>query len=287
MSTEEAVVFGTSSRLVGIVTCPAPETRRETAVILFNAGLVHRVGPNRLYVRLARRLSDLGYTVLRFDHSGIGDSLPREDHADFQQSAVPEAADAMDWLAAHKQCPRFVLIGLCSGTLTAFRTAQADPRVTSLILLTALLQDPSSVPEEAVAEASNRRIARSYLTERAVRSGWRKLLTGRFEPQRVWRVVRRVFRSRGARAVEPGVADVLSQLQALLTRGVSLLFIYAEPTTLLEYFRMTIGPRLGRLRRHGIVELSILKRADHTFTELHNQDRVLDLVTAWMARRCS
>jgi alpha-beta hydrolase superfamily lysophospholipase len=158
---EDAIVFGSDVRLVGVVTTPAAprDGVDRVGVVLLNAGVVHRVGPNRLYVTLARRLSQSGLTVLRFDHSGIGDSETRDDLMDFNQSSVAEAIAAMDWLARERQCRSFVLLGLCSGTLTAFKTAQVDQRVRGLILLTALLVDPATVPEEVVAAASDRRIA--------------------------------------------------------------------------------------------------------------------------------
>jgi len=286
---ERAVLFGADRRLVGVVTCPPAPTRRTTGVILFNAGVVHRVGPNRLYVELARRLSARGFTVLRFDHSGLGDSPPRDDRLDFARTTLLEAIEAMNCLEAEQQCTRFVLVGLCSGTLTAFRAAQEDVRVVSLVLLTALLQDPSTVPEEIVAEATNRRVARSYLTEKAVSGrGWRKLLAGNVDLRRIWRVIRRVVPASTSRArALPGVAEVATQMERLLKRGVSVFLVYPEPTTLLEYFRMTVAPQLRRFRRHGAIELTILRRADHTFTELHNQERVVDLVGTWVTQRCS
>jgi pimeloyl-ACP methyl ester carboxylesterase len=285
---EEAVVFGTDARLVGIVTAPSPSagTRSSTGVILLNAGVVHRVGPNRLYVTLARRLSREGRTVLRFDHSGIGDSEPRDDHLDFNQSSVLETVAAMDWLAAERQCRSFALVGLCSGTLTAFKTALADTRVSSLILLTALLVDPSTVPQEVVDAASDRRIARSYLVEK-VSSGraWRKALAGGLDYRRVWRVVRRLAGGKTQRApVDPGTAALLVELQRLLDRGVSMRFIYADPTTVLEWFRMTVVPELSQLRRHGRIDVSIVKHADHTFTERRHQAQILDLASEWLAR---
>src|SRR5262245_60825383 len=222
-SAEDAIVFGGDVRLVGIVTTPTePRAGERTGVILLNAGVVHRVGPNRLYVTLARRLAQAGLTVLRFDHSGIGDSETRDDHLDFNQSSVVEAVAAMDWLAAERQCRSFVLLGLCSGTLTAFKTALADRRVSGLILLTALLVDPATVPEDVIAAASERRIARSYLVEK-VASGraWRKALAGKADYRRIWRAVRRLVRGRSAPApVVPGSEALVGELQQLVARGV-------------------------------------------------------------------
>lgn len=280
---EEAVVFGRG--LVGVVTRPAAG-RGDAGVILLNAGVVHRVGPNRLYVTLARRLADRGFTVLRFDHSGIGDSDARDDHLDASQAFVTEAVDAMNWLAAERQCRTFVLVSLCSGTLTAFRAAQADSRVTSLILLTALLLDPTTVPAETVARASDRRIARSYLVDK-IRSarGWWRVFTGQLDYRRVWRVARDLLLAPvGQKPEIPGLSEMLAQLQTLLERGVGVHFVYPEPSTVLEGFRMTIAPELSRLRRRGQIDLTVIKHADHTFTRLQHQAQLIELLDSWLAR---
>ena len=290
VASEEAIVFGTNARLVGIVTAPSPEAtaRKQTGVIFLNAGVVHRVGPCRLYVALARRLSRCGFTALRFDHSGIGDSQPRDDHLNFDQSSVAEAVDAMNWLAGERQCDRFVLVGLCSGTLTAFRVAQIDPRVTSLVLLTALLLDPSTVPKEVVAEAAERRIARSYLVEKAVSTkAWRRILAGQVDYRRAWRVMGRLVLGQARHApTDPANAELIGQMRRLLQRGVSAQFIYAEPTTVLEWFRMTLEPELPTLRKDGRIEVNLVKYADHTFTQMRHQAQVIGLMTEWL-RQCT
>jgi hypothetical protein len=70
---EEAVLIGGS--LVGILSRPpAGVDPAMPGVLLLNAGRIHRVGPNRLYVAIARRLAAMGFAVCRFDLSGIGDS---------------------------------------------------------------------------------------------------------------------------------------------------------------------------------------------------------------------
>jgi pimeloyl-ACP methyl ester carboxylesterase len=289
-SSEEAVVFGVEGRLVGIVTPPpahAATGAPRIGVIFLNAGVVHRVGPSRLYVTLARHLSRAGFTAFRFDHSGIGDSQPRNDHLTFEQSSVAEAIEAMDWLAAERGCRHFVIVGLCSGTLTAFRTAQADDRVKSVVLLTALLVDPSTVPAEVVQEASERRIARSYLVEKASSAAaWRKIFARRVDYRRIVRVLRRLIAGRvKPPTAVPGSDVLVRELQALLERGVSLQFIYAEPTTVLEWFRMTVAPAIPGLQRHGRIEVHIIKHADHTFTRLRHQSEVVQRVATWV-RQC-
>jgi hypothetical protein len=62
--TEQGVLFSAQS-LVGVLTKADEEsdTSRPTVVFL-NAGMVHRVGPNRLHVRLARGRAPRGGWVI-------------------------------------------------------------------------------------------------------------------------------------------------------------------------------------------------------------------------------
>jgi alpha/beta superfamily hydrolase len=53
--TESAMLLGADVRLFAVVTEPAHGETRRRGVILLNAGATHHVGPNRMYVTLARR----------------------------------------------------------------------------------------------------------------------------------------------------------------------------------------------------------------------------------------
>ena len=60
-----------AGHLRGIVTRPAAGPPPHPLLILLNAGAVRRIGPNRLYVALARRVAAGGALVLRVDLSGL------------------------------------------------------------------------------------------------------------------------------------------------------------------------------------------------------------------------
>lgn len=135
---EKAIQFGKSATLSGIITEAAgSDTAGKPGILLLNSGILHRVGSCRFHVRLARALAPLGHTVLRFDYSGIGDSEQRRDSLPFEESAVIETKEAMDYLAARKGINEFVLIGLCSGADMAHETAVVDERVRGLVMLDA------------------------------------------------------------------------------------------------------------------------------------------------------
>jgi hypothetical protein len=130
---ERAIRFG-SSAMIGVLTEPDTEQRLADApaVVFLNAGLLHRVGACRFHVRVARALAQTGFTSLRFDFSGNGDSEPRKDGMSFEQAAVSESQEAMSYLEKARGARSFVLIGLCSGADMAYETAQVDKRVEAI-----------------------------------------------------------------------------------------------------------------------------------------------------------
>jgi pimeloyl-ACP methyl ester carboxylesterase len=136
---ERVVKFGSVAALNGVLAEPSGEIPPGAVapVILINSGILHKVGACRLYVRLARALADVGIPVLRFDLSGLGDSEVRRDSLSFEESAVAETREAMDYLARIRGHSRFILGGLCSGADVAHMTALVDERVAGMAAIDA------------------------------------------------------------------------------------------------------------------------------------------------------
>src|SRR5262245_42364407 len=126
---EQAMQLGDQGYLVGVATRPLRISANRPTVIFLNAGVIHRVGPHRMHVNLARRLACDGFTSLRLDLSGIGDSRQVLGAPTFRESAVADTRVAMDHLAAEGGDGRFVIFGLCSGADNALATAAVDDRV--------------------------------------------------------------------------------------------------------------------------------------------------------------
>ena len=131
---ERVVQFGSVASLCGVLTEPTLEHAIADVppVLLINSGILHKVGSCRLYVKLARALANAGVTTLRFDLSGLGDSDVRRDALSFEDSAVAETQEAMDYLTRLRGCDSFQLAGLCSGADVAHMTAVVDPRVVGM-----------------------------------------------------------------------------------------------------------------------------------------------------------
>ena len=62
---DEVFDVGNDRELVSILTRPDGGAGDRPAVIFLNAGVLHRVGPHRLHVTLARRLAARGLPALR------------------------------------------------------------------------------------------------------------------------------------------------------------------------------------------------------------------------------
>src|ERR1044072_1198890 len=76
---KEEVITVDQDTAVGILTHRQKNEERPT-IVFFNAGMIHRIGPNRIHVKLARKLSNEGYDVFRFDLGGQGDSIALPGH---------------------------------------------------------------------------------------------------------------------------------------------------------------------------------------------------------------
>jgi hypothetical protein len=140
---EVSLGFGHDNGLVGTLCLPATAAGAAAGhgatagIVLFNAGIVHRVGPHRVNVRLARALADRGIASIRFDLAGLGDSRRADGTVGFEAQAVADLRAAMTALGQATGLRRFGLFGFCSGGLHSYNTAQLDQRVAGILLFEA------------------------------------------------------------------------------------------------------------------------------------------------------
>jgi alpha/beta superfamily hydrolase len=273
--TEEAVQFGRPASLVGIVTSAAPATQNKPGVILLNPGIVHRVGPGRIYVKIARALAAQGFTALRFDFSGIGDSSVRLDNLRFEVSSVNEACAAMTFLATARGINRFILLGGCSGAVVSLETGRSDRRAIGAILIN--FQARADDEEQAIYRKD-----RHYYLNFALLSlkSWSKLLTGQSDYRKVGRVFAQGLKSKFVRRRSASDSDQRFRriLQESADLGAQLTFICSKGDPLLQDLREAGGDELKRLCAQGKVACDVIPGSDHTFSSLYDQERLIDVI---------
>lgn len=272
---EEAVQFGKARSLVGIVTCAAPRGLDKPAVLLLNPGIVHRVGPGRIYVKIARALAEQGFTVLRFDFSGIGDSSVRLDNRPFEESSVDETCAAMTFLQTTRDINRFILLGGCSGATVSLETARVDGRAIGGILI----NFPSRAHDD---DPTSARSDHYYYWNFALRSltSWHKLLTGQSDYRRICRALAQGLKRRLIDRKDELEGDLCfrATLRELAERGFQITFICSKGDVLMTDLREAGGRDLKRLCAQGRVSCDVIPRSDHTFSSLYDQERLTEVI---------
>jgi pimeloyl-ACP methyl ester carboxylesterase len=277
---EKAAQFGEWRTMTGIVTEPPAGTAPATAFVFLNAGVVHRVGPNRLHVTAARRLADDGFLSVRFDLSGLGDSEARRDTLPFDQAAVREVRDVMTEIEREYRVSRFVLAGLCSGAVAAFRGALADDRVVGAVLI-----NPQGFVQSAEWQAHvvGRAQARRYWSQKVFRAeSWRRALTGRSNYRHLIEVVKRrtVAAFRPPSAVAQVARGLSTEFQRLTERGVRIMLACSEGDLGIDYLNIILGEGFDRLQA-STLRTVLLPAGDHSLTFPVTQERFFAALHAW------
>jgi alpha/beta superfamily hydrolase len=127
-------------RLFGVLAEPIGSPPQPLCVVFLNAGVIRRIGPNRMWVEAARRFAARGVPTVRMDLAGIGDADGDDsgwaDDANLHVPAfVEQAREVIDALLDRGLPARFVLAGLCSGAYWSFQAALEDERVVGALLV--------------------------------------------------------------------------------------------------------------------------------------------------------
>ena len=282
---EQALLLGPHNGLVGVITPALPPREGESAapdlpfVVILNAGIIHRVGPNRLHVSLARALSAQGLSVLRVDLSGLGDSLLREDGQPPLDAALADIRDVLDTLQATRGVRRVLLVGLCSGADHSVIYAASDPRVVGVVLL-----DPS-IPRTRgyyIKHYSRRLLrVRTWMNVALGRHPvWQTLLRGRARPA----VGGGMAAARPAVTLEhPEVRSFLEKAYGgALAQGTQFLTVLTSDREGQHNYRRQLLDAFPALDFTGRLLIEYFARCDHTFSTLANQQRLVALVRRWV-----
>lgn len=298
---ETAVRFGPASHLFGIVSEPLhPQAGRAgTAIIFVSVGSNHHIGPNRMYVSNARALAALGFMSLRMDIGGVGESPPGDGQRENHLYALHSAADvkaAMQFLRTQYGTQQIILAGVCSGAYLSFHAAIDEPGVSSIVLInpqTFIWHEGDSLQLRSQGAIRSMDFYRSNLLNAGT---WRRLVTGEINFFLIVAGVAAMLKKRlalrwsallrlrfGARA-EAAPLDVKNTFQNFLRREVNVFLIYSAADGGINEMETHLGPDAAALRKHARFKLQIVEGADHTFTPLWAQRRLLDLLTQHLIR---
>ena len=269
---ETACQFGPKENLFGILTQPEEGNAVHGApiAVVLNAGIVHRIGPFRLHVKLARQLAERGFTTLRMDLSGLGDSQARPGKIESTQSrAVLDVADALDYLTEQTGTDRFVVLGLCSGAFNAHQVAVQDSRIVGSVFLDGIVF----------------RTVGFYIRHHVLR-----MFSFRF-----WRnfFKRRFFKTAPSNEAEgSSLAEseffgedldrdsVIKDLKGMLNRGVRMLFLYTDGYDDI-CGRTQFKEMYGLQPDDNALQVEYYPKSEHTFRLIENREAACNRVANW------
>ncbi len=127
--------------LRGILHQGHPDKYKNTVLICLNTGLNDMVGWHRLQVKMARFLAAKGYTVLRYDDTGIGDSDGLIDEesivkifTEIETGLFVENADLMtSYVSERFKGHKIFYLGFCGGGLTGIFSAVNNKKIEGVI----------------------------------------------------------------------------------------------------------------------------------------------------------
>jgi pimeloyl-ACP methyl ester carboxylesterase len=242
--------------------------------MILNAGVVHRVGPHRLNVGLARRLAGLGLTCWRLDLSGIGDSRPIPGVMTFRESAVQDIRMAMDEAANGCNINQFTLVGLCSGADNALAAAAQDPRIDRLVLMDA----PAYATPQSRRRQRWARVPR--IRKPADLPRWMVAMARAVIGSVVPRAAHAASPEKESARKPPPPAEFEQLLLQLTQRGVRILLVYSG----------VLGERYNAKHQlfeafpslSGRVDVAYFPDANHVFTELDQRSALVDTIIGWV-----
>lgn len=290
-------------RLFGILHEPA-SPRRDLAVILLSPGIKSRVAPHRMYCELAEAFLAQGFTVLRFDFHGLGDSEGSVENcrlADFYGSVqlgryAADAAAAIDWTIARCQVPRVIVGGLCGGALTGLFSGAGDARVAGLFGFgVPVVLDGSNIDGTRYMSVGQLRGLRvRYLHKLLDVPSWIRLLTLRTD----FRLLLRALCVRREAAGPPSLADpeavrgnVNPHFRPAFTRmladGRPILLLFAGSDRLYweftEKYANVFPQEIARFR--DVLDVQVIADANHVFTFRKWQEQMIRVTCQWVGRR--
>lgn len=305
MSRFDAVSFRNRHQQVlhGMLHAPAPGMARGICILLLSPGIKGRVGPHRLYLKLAEPLVAAGFHVLRFDYYGLGDSegvLEERVMADMYNSIqggryVDDTVAAMDWMAREHAISRFIGSGLCGGSISALLAAAQDPRVEGIlgIGLPSTLEGGAENFDRFLSRGQLKQEGRSYLRRIFRRDAWARFLSGKSGYRLIVRSLRELLVP--AKAHNPPDSTAARDNFNPLFAPAFLKVLEARKPILLNFssgdrHRFNFGEKFEERHAAAIArighdyEVHVIDGANHVLSEQRWTTEMLEVTQWWLDR---
>lgn len=269
----------------GILHLPEDSSSLRSSGILFiNAGIRSRSGPYRQYVRFAREFCSKGFYVLRFDMPGIGDSEGYfENWGDYRRLVVDNVdmtRDALDFFKSETGIKTVGLLGLCGGAYHSALVGAANRQVDFLVLLSLPTTQLGDISEDTLGPMLLRRYFKKMVQWRS----WMRLFLLKSNFRVLGKTVGRISNYQAQGIMVDNSLKLACESYVASGRGA--LFVYGAKDRFYNEFIGGFGKTLTSLcPDKSSCEIHVVEDADHIFSRLSWQDRVLCKSIDWLQER--
>lgn len=291
-----------------------PESWNGGLVVMFNIGLHYRVSHSRLFVRQARHLQSLGFTVARLDTSRVGYShgeMPvgrAIDTYDAVQTGlfVDDARLAVNHLMERFRPAKTFLTGLCGGALTAIITASQEKDISGVVFIAGPVTVTSPEYELSTMHPMAADIVlKGYFRRIFSLRSWIRFFRGKTTYSRLFRAVKtKITESFGAKRKGEDIADVAESATGenkgdrfnpvfykafddLMRSGREVLFIMPEldraTYDFRRFFEKSVMKKFDDFRH--LYSIARIEKADHTFSRPVSSDRLFRITADWLQEK--
>ncbi|WP_188937873.1 serine aminopeptidase domain-containing protein [Puia dinghuensis] len=279
MVNDEIVNFGENRSICGIFTPSLGKVLNDKFCVIFlNAGLIHKVGPNQIYKKLAANFSRNGYAAFRLDFSGLGDSGSYNGTMSKSNRQTAEVGMAMNWLQENKDINQFILSGMCSGAKVAWKASLDDRRVIGLCLIDGVFADDQLLKQ--VGRNADRQLRIRYYKKHLFSwERWIKFFSGKSRLLSLKNILKKK-QVNGQMSVD--LSNNLTPWENLFKRKVKIQLIFSEGSIAIDIYKLTLSKWLNG--ENGLLQTILVKDVDHTFTPIWSQKYLSDLTMAWLKK---
>lgn len=287
--------------------------KRDAAIILLSPGVKMRVAPHRLYNEMSKHFVDMGFTVLRFDFYGLGDSggdIREKYLADFYNSVqvgryMDDTIASMDWMEAEYGFSKFILSGLCGGAITGLLTGPNDKRVDSLLALgIPVILDSTDIDHSRNMTGGQLDLMRKgYFIRLFNVKSWLRLLTFKSDYKIIWKALSQSVKNKKllSKKQKNGKKDDVIKMEKnannfndhfpvaffdMLKSSRKILFIFSGADRLhWEFEEKFSNPYHEKLVQYeSLFEVYIVKDANHIFSYSKWKQDMLKHAASWLEK---
>ncbi len=267
---ENIIQFSDKGSMLGILTEPNSPSSELPAFIFVNSGLLHRIGPFRIYVSLSRELAQHGFTSFRIDLSGKGDSEPRKNAATINENVKLDIKDAMDELQKSRGINRFIICGICTGADNAYESGFSDDRVVGI------------VPIDGYAYPTLKFKLRHYLPKFISVNSWKNLARKSLKLVGInSKSEKNNDLTANYRMIFPTPEKFLNNLNSAAKANKQLLVIYTGGWNQFNNYQNQFADRFPEVAEKQNLQVCYNNASDHTFILRKDKDWLIDKIVSW------